>query len=212
MQVLRSFPAYPSHVQTVDLGGVAYRLQLDWSERLGCWRATLSDGDGVAVVTGVRVEPGADLLEWADPAVAPDGALLAFDAGGCGTAEGRSTVTLTFAGAGAAVLLAGSVCTDTLGQDWVLVETLTKGGGAAVNCRAEAVLTGAVEAEEGTITTHPFGGGVTCTNRARAVVGAALAQTLQADLGAGLLIVFIPTDEFPAVASTSWTVTVEDYP
>lgn len=203
--VLRSFPQFPSHVQTVQLGDSSYRLLMEWSERLGCWRMTLTDEDGVAVVTGVRVEPGRDLLRYSDASVAPVGKLMAVNVGGCGRDKTRSTASVRVSGANPATILPGDAFTDTSGNEWLALEYLLKAGGSTVDIDVVAAEKGAVEAAVGTITTHIYGAGVACTNILAAVAGVDHAQTLQADLGGPLVLAFYPG--VFARAATEWALT-----
>lgn len=47
---------------TVDLSGVEVRLSLTWSDGCGAWYADVDSADGVRLVSGSRVTPGAPLF------------------------------------------------------------------------------------------------------------------------------------------------------
>lgn len=48
---------------SVPLGGVTYRMRIWWRESVTpCWMLDLSTDDGVALVSGLPMLPGADLL------------------------------------------------------------------------------------------------------------------------------------------------------
>lgn len=54
--------SYPNQVLTVTLSGVDCILALDYQERTGRWRLSLSLADGTPLVQGVKVTRGTDLL------------------------------------------------------------------------------------------------------------------------------------------------------
>uniref|UniRef100_A0A6M3JAI0 Cyanophage baseplate Pam3 plug gp18 domain-containing protein n=1 Tax=viral metagenome TaxID=1070528 RepID=A0A6M3JAI0_9ZZZZ len=208
MRVLRCFPDLPSHTQTVELDGSRYVLTLTWRARTEAWYASIETETGTPIITGVRLEPGCDVLRLADPALTPPGRLLVIDAKGCGQAATRSVVQLRLAGPANGVLAGGSVITDTLGQEWILAQTLVKIGGTVQFAEAVSAEYGAIEAESATVTVDPWGG-VSVTNPGRAVPGVPRIPILQADLGVSALLVYVAEDEIPDLTPTTWAALTE---
>ncbi|MBQ8091394.1 MAG: hypothetical protein IJ233_11690 [Pyramidobacter sp.] len=48
---------------TISLGDVEYGLRLRWNDHAGLWILDISDADGNAIVTGISLVTGVDLLE-----------------------------------------------------------------------------------------------------------------------------------------------------
>ena len=208
--VVKAFPEYPSFKELVLLGDAYFTLEFSWRATISAWYCSVSTEAGVPVVTGVRLEPGQDILLLADPAIAPDGALLVVDAGGCGQKATRSVVGLQFDGAGAATIPAGSTVTDGTNY-WYVTSTVSKaGGGAAAVGVASPQETGPVAAAAGTLgTLAPAVAGITATNPGDAALGLEHIPILQADLGVNALVVFLPATEYPAAtAADEPTITV----
>lgn len=51
------------HTFAVTLAGVEYRLTVKWNERASCWVLDIATSLGAALVTGVPLVTGVDLLE-----------------------------------------------------------------------------------------------------------------------------------------------------
>ncbi len=124
MLVLRTPQEYPDQEQTIALGGVSYRVRLTWRPYCEAWYLDLLAVDGTEILLGVRVEPGANLLLWADPAVAPPGGLMAVASGVTGDEGERARVNVALTRP--VVIVAG--VNDALEFD----ETLGGGGGPFV--------------------------------------------------------------------------------
>lgn len=124
MLVLRTPQEYPDQEQTVSLGGVSYRLRLTWRPYCAAWYMDLSTMAGESILLGVRVEPGANLLLWADPTVAPPGGLMAVASGVTGDEGERARVAVALT---RPVVVSAGV-NDALEFD----ETLGGGGGPFV--------------------------------------------------------------------------------
>lgn len=75
---------YPDTTQRVELDGVVYTLRLRWSERGECWHFDLSDADGDAILSGVRLVTGFPLLYRFRYLGVPPGELFFFDLRGLG--------------------------------------------------------------------------------------------------------------------------------
>lgn len=84
MNVIRTRQDLPDTEQQVSLDGATYRLRLTWRGYCESWYLDLSTAAGVGIVTGVRIEEGANLLLCADSDTAPPGLLLAVRTGECG--------------------------------------------------------------------------------------------------------------------------------
>lgn len=56
---------YPHVRVSVPLSGATYTIVWDWNERDGAWYFGMDDPSGEALVSGVRVVLGIDLLRWA---------------------------------------------------------------------------------------------------------------------------------------------------
>lgn len=221
-QILRGFPDLASHYQVVQLSGTLLRLQLDWRERTQAWYATLTTLDGTAILTGVRLEPGADLLRHGDPALfAPTRGpgdlvpkLLCVDAGGSGQPATRSTVDLYFHNVAGAPILARAGTTYSDGTPaaplWVLLETVTVPIGGYALGYAAAADPGVVAAEAGTITTITVPiAGLSVTNLGRAVPGQIQVLLLQDDLGGEAILAWVPSEEVAAADPATWAASTE---
>ena len=68
--------------QRTALGGADYLLRFRWSQREGHWLLTLSDSDGVAIVSGVVLVTAVYLLKRVTDARRPAGELLVVDTSG----------------------------------------------------------------------------------------------------------------------------------
>ena len=124
MQVLVTPQQYPDQIQRVQLGEATFGVRLVWRPYTEAWYLDLYDADDTAVLLGVRVEPGANLLLLADPAIAPDGALMAVQTGQIGDDGARSTVVCALT---RPVVIAAGV-NDDISFD----ETIGGGGGPFV--------------------------------------------------------------------------------
>lgn len=47
---------------SIQLGGVEYRMRLSWSQHQTCWCLEISDSAGNAILQGIPVVTGVDLL------------------------------------------------------------------------------------------------------------------------------------------------------
>ena len=72
----------------VDLEGRLYTLRLAWNIRAEAWFLSLSDSDGVAILSGKKVVVDWDLLRTLADERRPPGRLAAMDLEGLGTAPG----------------------------------------------------------------------------------------------------------------------------
>lgn len=65
MTTAYEIPATPSVPQTfaIALSGVTYVMTLTWNTVVYCWVVDLADSTGTAILQGVPVVTGADLLE-----------------------------------------------------------------------------------------------------------------------------------------------------
>lgn len=61
---------------TVALDGVEVRLSLRWSEGCGAWYADLDTADGIRLVSGSRLTPGAPLFCTTEAPSLPSGAFV----------------------------------------------------------------------------------------------------------------------------------------
>lgn len=66
----------PHYTVAVKLGGTRYRLGMDWNEREGSWYLSLSQEDGTAIASGLRVVPDWPLLRRVTDAVRPPGEIM----------------------------------------------------------------------------------------------------------------------------------------
>ena len=79
-----TFTAVPDFQEVVRLDGADYRIRFSWYERQGWWLASVwreptgTDGQR-ALITGVAVRPGQDLLRFADRQYCPPGRLVVID-------------------------------------------------------------------------------------------------------------------------------------
>jgi hypothetical protein len=213
MQLVRAFPEHPDHVQTVQLSGVSFRLTLSWRERTEAWYATLTLLDGTPVITGVRLEPSADLLRYADPLLyAPTlrpgqqrPRLLCLDAAGCGQSATRSTVHVVWS-PGAIPHRSGSIVAESAdGDRWVT--TTTHYGGAHTVVTAVSEEFGPVEAEPSEIDTKvdPAYPGISAViNIERAVPGQDRVSILQPDLGTRAVLLWLPSEEIADPEAATW--------
>lgn len=76
MEIVRVFPESISSEQVTRLGGVDYRIRLDWFVKMSRWVATISLKNGTRLATGVGLDNGKDLLAKADALLAPRDRLL----------------------------------------------------------------------------------------------------------------------------------------
>lgn len=79
---------YPHQTAQVQLGETFYVVTWRWNTRDGCWTFSLSDVDGLAIVSGVRVVLNVDLLRGVSDARRPDGAIAVVDPAGRATEPG----------------------------------------------------------------------------------------------------------------------------
>jgi len=57
MFLISTFRLYPQHTQTVELGGLEYRLRLTYRHRLESWYLDLYERDGTPLALGRRLTP-----------------------------------------------------------------------------------------------------------------------------------------------------------
>lgn len=81
---------YPHQSAQVQLGDTFYTVIWHWNARDGAWYFSLSDADGVAIVSGVRVVLSADLLRGVSDARRPTGVLAVVDPAGRAADPGLS--------------------------------------------------------------------------------------------------------------------------
>jgi hypothetical protein len=75
---------YPNATQRVELDGTVYSLRVLWSQRGECWHLDLGDGEGDAIVSGLRLVTGFPLLYRFRYLAVPPGELWFFDSRGQG--------------------------------------------------------------------------------------------------------------------------------
>jgi hypothetical protein len=92
MNIIRTRQDIPDTEQQVVLDGVTYRIRLTYRGYLESWYMDFSTQDRTPILTGVRLEPGANLLLLADTQLAPAGMLLVVQTGsiGDGTNDGSA--------------------------------------------------------------------------------------------------------------------------
>lgn len=79
---------YPHQSAQVQLGDAYFTVVWHWSGREGVWYFSLSDADGSAIVSGVRVVLNADLLRGVSDARRPPGVMAVVDPAGRATEPG----------------------------------------------------------------------------------------------------------------------------
>lgn len=79
---------YPHQTAQVQLGDTFYVVAWRWNTRDSAWFFSLSDVDGVAIVSGVRVVLNTDLLRGVSDTRKPDGVMAVVDPGGRATEPG----------------------------------------------------------------------------------------------------------------------------
>ena len=79
---------YPNQSAQVQLGDTFYTVVWHWNARASVWYFSLSDTDGSAIVSGVRVVLNADLLRGVSDARRPHGVLAVVDPAGRTTEPG----------------------------------------------------------------------------------------------------------------------------
>jgi hypothetical protein len=84
MNVIRCRQDIPDTEQQVVLDGVTYRVRLTWRGYCESWYLDLAAQDTTAILTGVRLEAGANLLLLADSDLAPPGLLMVVQTGEIG--------------------------------------------------------------------------------------------------------------------------------
>jgi len=84
MNVIRCRPELPDTEQQVILDEVTYRLRLTWRGYCESWYLDLAAQDTTAILTGARLEAGANMLLLADSDMAPPGLLLVVETGAIG--------------------------------------------------------------------------------------------------------------------------------
>jgi hypothetical protein len=52
------FPDLPSHIETVELAGTAYRFEFQWRQRLEKWYISVYEDDETPILVGQKIEPG----------------------------------------------------------------------------------------------------------------------------------------------------------
>lgn len=73
-------PPYPHTKQRVQLDGVTYGMRLLWSQRGTCWHIDLSDAEGNAILSGLRLVVQFPLLsKYRYLTALPPGELYMFD-------------------------------------------------------------------------------------------------------------------------------------
>lgn len=95
-RLIAGFPAVPSHIQTVTLGGRQYRIRCTYRERTASWYVDLFDRDGNPIATGRRMSPGWALLSAVGLPGAPEGVLYVRGADGYSRDELGRSLRLVF--------------------------------------------------------------------------------------------------------------------
>jgi hypothetical protein len=70
---------YPDQTQRVELDGVLYTFRFLWNARGQAWHFNLGDGDGAAILNGVRMVTSFPLLYRYHYLAVPPGELYLFD-------------------------------------------------------------------------------------------------------------------------------------
>jgi hypothetical protein len=193
--IIRTFVDLPCHSQTVELDGVVYLLRLTWRDYCESWYLDVETEDGEAVLTGVRVEEGTDLLTCKDRDLGPPGMLLALQAGTVGAVPAVSSVLVTLSGA-VATLRPGHTFLDALGNEWTPTATTVSTVAGRVGL-FQAMAPGATELASGDVLTPgvPAVAGLVVSAAADATPGAYASVLERTDLGESVLIVYVPEDE-----------------
>jgi hypothetical protein len=79
----------PAQTQRVKLGAEYFTLTLRWNERMGAWLLDVADSAEIAIVHGIVVRVGLNLLGRYPGRGLPEGALVAADTSGADADPGR---------------------------------------------------------------------------------------------------------------------------
>jgi len=65
----------PAYIQTIELDGTRYRMQVRYRRRLRAWYLSLYTSDEVPIIEGRRLSPGSGPLFWTRRVGSPPGFL-----------------------------------------------------------------------------------------------------------------------------------------
>lgn len=87
------WPQAPHWTMDVQLSGAVYTLRGRWNTRMGTWLLDLETGDGVRLLSGVRVVLEYPLLpRWRSDAMPPGELFVVCPTGRCNTDPGRDDI------------------------------------------------------------------------------------------------------------------------
>lgn len=82
----------PHYTVTIKLEGVRYRLGMDWNEREGSWYMSLTQENGTAIASGLRVVPDWPLLRRVTGSARPPGEMVFRNTGSEDAEPGRNDI------------------------------------------------------------------------------------------------------------------------